>query len=311
MNLEAYDLDSLRGLVRDLQRENRLLKEELRKAGIPFGKVDIFDYSEDDGEEYDPDQGGRIIHPKRITEEMAKRFYSMFWGREDVFAKRSRSGAYFPQCDNRWKAELCPKQRGEKALCDDCKNKKWTRLDAKKIAAHLLGYKEDGTDVIGVYPLLPDGTCRFIVFDFDNHEKGAEAADFANTDNGWKEEVEALWKMCKNNGIHPLVERSRSGKGAHLWVFFKKGVPASIARNLGFLLLDRGANSINLRSFQSYDRIYPSQDAASGIGNLVALPLQGQALKLGNSAFVDENWNAYPNQWEALFRVPRDYLWKK
>ena len=92
----------------------------------------------------------------------------------------------------------------------------------KKIIAHLLGTKEDGSDVIGVYPLLPNGTCRFIVFDFDNHEKGAEVTDFANTDNEWHKEVDALRKMCELNGIRPLVERSRSGKGAHVWIFFKK-----------------------------------------------------------------------------------------
>ncbi len=69
---------------------------------------------------------------------------------------------------------------------------------------------------------MPNGTCRFIVFDFDNHEKGAEATDFANTDNEWHKEVDALRKMCEMNGIKPLVGRSRSGKGAHVWIFFKK-----------------------------------------------------------------------------------------
>ncbi|MBQ2025211.1 MAG: hypothetical protein II215_01900, partial [Paludibacteraceae bacterium] len=141
----------------------------------------------------------------------------------------------------------------------------------------------------------------FIVFDFDNHEKGAEATDFANTDNEWHKEVDALRKMCKINGIKPLVERSRSGKGAHVWIFFKKAIPAAMARNFGFLLLDKGSASINMKSFHYYDRMYPSQDVASSIGNLIALPLQGQALKNGNSAFVDANWNAYPNQWDALF----------
>lgn len=301
MNIEAYDLDCLRGLVRSLQKENFILKEKLKKANIPFDDENPFEGSDSNMEKYDPDQGGRILHPGYITEDMAKRFYSMFWGREDVFAKRSRSGAYFPQCDNRWKADLCPKMRGEKAVCSECKNQKWTRLDAGKIVAHLLGYKEDGSDVIGVYPLLQDGTCRFLVFDFDNHEKGAEAADFANTDNRWQEEVDALRRICQDNGIHALTERSRSGRGAHLWIFFKKAIPASTARNFGCLLLDRGSNSINLKSFHYYDRMYPSQDAAGSIGNLIALPLQGQALKAGNSAFVDENWNAYPDQWDILF----------
>lgn len=56
-----------------------------------------------------------------------------------------------------------------------------------------------------------------------------------------------------------------------------------------------------MRSFQYYDRMYPSQDTANSIGNLIALPLQGQALKKGNTAFIDSNWNAYPDQWDMLF----------
>lgn len=300
MNIEAYNAESLRKLVRLLEYENKLLKEKLKKENIPYDEVSFFEETIDYVEEYDPDQGERIVHPTFITEEMAKRFFSMFWGREDVYAKRGKNGGYFPQCDNRWNDRLCPKQRGEKAICDECANTKWTKLDVKKIIAHLLGYKEDNSDVIGVYPLLPDGMCRFLVFDFDNHEKGTEATDFANTDNEWHKEVDALRKMCEINGIKPLVERSRSGKGAHVWIFFKKAIPASTARNFGFLLLDKGSESINLKSFHYYDRTYPSQDTASSIGNLIALPLQGQALKNGNSAFVDENWNAYPNQWDTL-----------
>ena len=301
MNIEAYDKDSLRKIVRMLERENKSLKEKLDKANIPYESINPFEENPEKAEDYDPDQGARIINPPFITEKMAVRFFSMFWGREDVYAKRGKKGGYFPQCDNRWNASLCPKQQGKKIFCNECEHKKWTKVSARKIIAHLIGNKEDGSDVIGVYPLLPDGTCRFIVFDFDNHEKGAEATDFANIDNEWHKEVDALRKICIINGIKPLVERSRSGRGAHVWIFFKKAIPAGVARNFGFLLLDKGSASINLKSFHYYDRMYPSQDIANGIGNLIALPLQGQALKDGNSAFVDENWNAYPNQWDILF----------
>lgn len=300
MNIEAYDVDSLRKMVRLLEYENKILKDKLKKAGISYEEVNPFEEKIESAEEYDLDQGNRIVNPPYITEKMAIRFFSMFWGREDVYARRGKNGGYFPQCANRWNDRLCPKQRKEKVLCDECENTKWISLDVKKIIDHLLGTKEDGSDVIGVYPLLPNGTCRFIVFDFDNHEKGAEVTDFANTDNEWHKEVDALRKMCELNGIRPLVERSRSGKGAHVWIFFKKAIPAATARNFGFLLLDKGSTSINLKSFHYYDRMYPSQDVASSIGNLIALPLQGQALKNGNSAFVDENWNAYPDQWDAL-----------
>ena len=299
MNIEAENLDSLRKLVRELQAENTVLKEKLKKANIAYPENNVFEEKIEDTSEYDPDQGERIVG-KFITEEMANQYFAMFWGRTDVYAKRGRNGGYFPQCDNRWNDRACPKQRGEKIRCEDCENTNWTKLTARKIVEHLVGYKEDGSDVIGIYPLLPDGTCRFIVFDFDNHEKGAEATDFANVTEEWHKEVDALRLICEQNGITPLVERSRSGRGAHVWIFFKKPISASLARNFGFLLLDRGQASINMKSFQYYDRMYPCQDVASSIGNLIALPLQGQALKNGNSAFVDGNWNAYPDQWDIL-----------
>lgn len=299
MNVEAYNLDSLRKLVRSLQDENRRLKETLEKANIAYEKENVFENKIENIEEYDPDQGGRILD-RYITKDLANRYFSMFWGRTDVYARRGAKGGYFPQCNNRWNAEICPKQRGEKINCEACEHTEWTKLTPEKIMNHLVGYKEDGSDVLGVYPLFPDGTCRFIVFDFDNHEKGSEQTDFANVTEEWHDEVDALRVICERNEITPLVERSRSGRGAHVWIFFKKPVSAALARNFGFLLLDKGAASINLKSFHYYDRMYPSQDVASGIGNLIALPLQGKALKSGNSAFVDKNWNAYPDQWEVL-----------
>ena len=178
MNIEAYDADSLRKMVRLLEYENKILKDKLKKAGISYEEVNPFEEKIESAEEYDLDQGSRIVNPPYITEKMAIRFFSMFWGREDVYARRGKNGGYFPQCANRWNDRLCPKQRKEKVFCDECENTKWISLDVKKIIAHLLGIKEDGSDVISVYPLLPNGTCRFIVFDFDNHEKGAEVTDF-------------------------------------------------------------------------------------------------------------------------------------
>ena len=253
--------------------------------------------------EYDADQSNRI-NTYELNRDIANRFFSMFWGRQDVYAKRSRKGGYFPQCKNLW-TEICPKKQGQKKNCEDCEFKSWARLTPDIILSHMKGYREDGTDVIGVYPLHSDGTCRFIVFDFDNHEKGNEETDFANTDNEWHSEVEALRLICTKNGIDALVERSRSGRGAHLWILFNKPVDGATARNFGFLLLDKGAASVNLKSFKYYDRIYPSQDVANSIGNLIALPLQGQAVGKGNSVFVDENWNAYPDQLGHLFATKR------
>ena len=305
MNVEAHDLESLRKIIRKLQRENNYLKKKMKKENILYDEINLFEETIEHLDEFDPDQGARIVEPPFISEQMVRLFFSMFWGREDVYAKRGKNGGYFPQCDNRWDKTLCPKQKGERKICSDCDFVKWTQLTSNKILYHLLGYKEDGSDVIGIYPLLPNGTCRFIVFDFDNHDKGAETIDYANTDNEWHKEVDALRKMCELNRINPLVERSRSGKGAHVWIFFKQPIPAVLARNFGFLLLDKGSTLINLRSFHYYDRMYPSQDYSDGIGNLIALPLQGRALKNGNSAFVDKCWNAYPNQWDVLLNKTR------
>lgn len=197
--------------------------------------------------------------------------------------------------------------RHEKMNCKDCPYQAYKQLTIKDIRAHLQGRSYNGSDVIGVYPLLKSGTCRFLVFDFDNHEKGAEKKDFANTNETWMEEIEAMRTICGLNGIDPLVERSRSGRGAHLWIFFDKPIPASLARRFGFALLEKGAEQVNLKSFKYYDRMLPAQDTLpeGGLGNLIALPLQGQALRKGNSAFIDSNWNAYPNQWDVLWSKPR------
>ena len=109
-------------------------------------------------------------------------------------------------------------------------------------------------------------------------------------------------RICKNLNVDAVVERSRSGRSAHLWIFFKEMVPARLARRFGFALLEKGAESVNLKSFKYYDRMIPTQDALpeGGLGNVIALPLQGMALKSGNSAFIDENWNAYEDQLNVL-----------
>lgn len=102
-----------------------------------------------------------------------------------------------------------------------------------------------------------------------------------------------------------MIECSRYGNGAHAWILFKEFIPATLARDFGYLLIEKGAASINLKSFRYYDRMFPTQDYSQGLGNVIALPLQGKALKNGNSAFVDENWNAYYDQWLMLNRINR------
>ena len=306
------NISQLQKKLNDLQLENQILKNILDKAGLSYHKELSKLRQSGSKEAFDPEQGKRIIHPQAITENMANQFFSMFWGRQDVYAKRSVNketgkAAYYPQCNNFW-TNVCHKKIKDGINCKDCKNRSYKTITKKDILNHLQGNAYNASDVIGVYPLLSNGTCRFMVFDFDNHDKGADEKDFANSDDTWVEEVESMREICVLNGIEPLVERSRSGRGAHVWIFFDKPIAASFVRKFGFALLDKGAEQINLKSFKYYDRMLPAQDSLpedSVVGNLIALPLQGKALQDGNSAFIDGNWNAYPNQWETLFNKPR------
>ena len=306
------NISQLQKKLNDLQLENQILKNILDKAGLSYHKELSKLRQSGSKEAFDPEQGKRIIHPQAITENMANQFFSMFWGRQDVYAKRSVNketgkAAYYPQCNNFW-TNVCHKKIKDGINCKNCKNRSYKTITKKDILNHLQGNAYNASDVIGVYPLLSNGTCRFMVFDFDNHDKDAEEKDFANSDDTWVEEVESMREICVLNGIEPLVERSRSGRGAHVWIFFDKPIAASFVRKFGFALLDKGAEQINLKSFKYYDRMLPAQDSLpedSAVGNLIALPLQGKALQDGNSAFIDGNWNAYPNQWETLFNKPR------
>ena len=308
------NISQLQKKLNNLQLENQILKNILDKAGLSYHKeLSLFRQS-DSKEAFDPEQGKRILHPQAITENMANQFFGMFWGRQDVYAKCSvnketgKAGYYF-QCNNFW-TNVCHKKikDGININCRDCKSRSYKPITKYDILNHLQGNSYNASDVIGVYPLLSNGTCRFMVFDFDNHDKGAEEKDFANVDDTWIEEVEAMREICVLNGIDPLVERSRSGKGAHVWIFFDKPIAASLVRKFGYSLLDKGAEQVNLKSFKYYDRMLPVQDSLrdnSALGNLIALPLQGKVLQDGNSAFIDGNWNAYPDQWRILFSKPR------
>lgn len=308
------NISQLQKKLNDLQLENQILKNILDKAGLSYHKELSMFRQSGSKEAFDPEQGKRILHPQAITENMANQFFGMFWGRQDVYAKRSVNketgkAAYYFQCNNFW-TNVCHKKikDGININCKDCKSRSYKPITKYDILNHLQGNSYNASDVIGVYPLLSNETCRFMVFDFDNHDKGAEEKDFANVDDTWIVEVEAMREICVLNGIDPLVERSRSGKGAHVWIFFDKPIAASLVRKFGYSLLDKGAEQVNLKSFKYYDRMLPAQDSLrdnSALGNLIALPLQGKALQDGNSAFVDFNWNAYPDQWRILFSKPR------
>ena len=298
-------IKSLQSRIQALEDENRLLKERLEEAGVSYADI----VSGDAGgvvELYDPDQGARI-KKFDVTDKIASDFFMMFCrGRKDVYDLRytnpkTGKNGYYTQCFNRWDRG-CHIQKKDGVRCKDCELRAYKPVTLPLIKAHMNGTDPNGNDVVAIYPMLENNLCQLLVFDFDNHAKGAEQEDYANIDDGWKEEINALRHICKNLDVDAAVERSRSGRGAHLWIFFKEMVPARLARRFGFALLEKGAESVNLKSFKYYDRMIPTQDALpeGGLGNVIALPLQGMALKSGNSAFIDENWNAYEDQLNVL-----------
>lgn len=298
-------INSLQSRIHALEDENRLLKERLDEAGVSYADIVSGD-AEGVVELYDPDQGARI-KKFDVTDKIASDFFMMFCrGRKDLYDLRytnpkTGKNGYYTQCFNRWDRG-CHIQKKDGVRCKDCELRAYKPVTLPLIKAHMNGTDPNGNDVVAIYPMLENNLCQLLVFDFDNHAKGAEQEDYANIDDRWKEEINALRRICKNLDVDAVVERSRSGRGAHLWIFFKEMIPARLARKFGFALLEKGAESVNLKFFKYYDRMIPTQDALpeGGLGNVIALPLQGMALKSGNSAFVDENWNAYEDQLKVL-----------
>ncbi len=144
---------------------------------------------------------------------------------------------------------------------------------------------------MGVYPMLADNTCSFLAADFDEGE--------------WRRDVFAFRNSCERHGIPVAIERSRSGNGAHAWIFFDEPIPAALARRLGAFLITDTMERVPDIGFGSYDRFFPSQDSmpAGGFGNLIGLPLQGLARSAGNSEFIDEYCSPYLDQWAFLSTI--------
>jgi hypothetical protein len=148
------------------------------------------------------------------------------------------------------------------------------------------------------YPPLTDDTCNFLAVDFDDAE--------------WREEAKGFAKSCRELGVPVALEVSRSGEGAHAWVFFSTSVAARDARRLGTALISFTCARTRQLKLTSYDRLFPSQDTLpkGGFGNLIALPLQKQPREQGRSVFVDDALQAFPDQWAYLASIepmaPRD-----
>ena len=240
-----------------------------------------------------------IMKQHLSLEEKVSVFRNLFKGREDVFARRwhsrtSGKSGYQPVCRNEWDKQLCDKK---KYKCAECPNRLFKPLEYEDIYRHLEGKTQDGQDVIGAYAILADNNCNFLCADFD--DKSCE--------HGYKKDVLAYVGVCKDWDIPCSIERSRSGNGAHVWIFFELPLPASKARRLGYAVLTEAMERNGRMTFKSYDRFFPNQDRLpeGGFGNLVALPLQGKARKEGNSVFVDENFIIYENQWNYLLQIKR------
>jgi superfamily II DNA or RNA helicase len=222
---------------------------------------------------------------KRIT-----LFRSLFRGREDIYARRwespdGRSG-YTPAAQKDWKA--INRSRPEDRKKVDQKTRQYFPLTDAVLENHLMG-----NETIGVYPLLPDETCWFLAVDFDKKT--------------WQEDSRAFMDTCRELNVPAALERSRSGNGGHVWIFFDCAIPAMTARKLGCVILTRAMEHRHQLGLDSYDRFFPSQDTMpkGGFGNLIALPLQGAPRKAGNSVFVDPDFHPYPDQWEFLSTIQR------
>lgn len=244
------------------------------------------------------DEPNSHFAPSLSVEEKIQLFQSRFHGRTDVFARRwysknTNKSGYQPVCQNEWHPTFCDKKTHK---CADCPNRQFAPLDNDAIYKHLEGKDELARDVIGLYPILEDNTCHFLCADFDDK----------NSEHGYQSDVQTFVSVCRDWGLTPAVERSRSGNGAHVWLFFEQPTPSRLARKLGFAILTEATNRNGRISFKSYDRFFPNQDQLpeGGLGNLVALPLQGQARKQGNSLFVDDNFSPYPDQWDFLRNIP-------
>lgn len=232
------------------------------------------------------------------TDEKVALFRRLFHGRTDVYPVRWESKAgktgYSPACANEWRVGVCEKPR---IKCTDCEHRLLLPLTDQTIYDHLAGHH-----TVDVYPLLADDSCHFLAVDFNDAD--------------WRRDARAFIQSCRDLGVPAALEVSRSGNGAHAWVFFSSKVAARDARRLGTAIISHTCTRTRTRTRQlkltSYDRLFPNQDTMpkGGFGNLIALPLQKLPRESGGSVFVNEALRPYPDQWTFLASAqpmaPRD-----
>lgn len=215
-------------------------------------------------------------------------FRRLFRGRTDAYpirweGKTSGKSGYTPACANEWRAGVCEKPR---VKCADCSHRLLIPLSDAVIYDHLAG-----VHTVGVYPLLEDDTCHFLAVDFDEAD--------------WRDDARAFMQSCEELGVPAALEISRSGNGAHAWLFFAERVAARDARRLGTALISHTCSRTRQLKLASYDRLFPNQDTMpkGGFGNLIALPLQKWPREQGRSVFVDAELQPYPDQWAFLASI--------
>ena len=222
------------------------------------------------------------------TQEKIDLFRRLFRGRADVYPVRwesqtSGKSGYAPACANEWRAGICEKPR---IKCGACSHRSLVPLTDAVIFDHLAGQC-----TVGVYPLLEDDTCHFLAVDFDEAE--------------WRDDARSFARSCQELGVSVALEISRSGQGAHAWLFFASRVSARDARRLGTALISHTCARTRQLKLNSYDRLFPNQDTMpkGGFGNLIALPLQKKPREQSFSVFVDGDLKPYPDQWAFLASI--------
>ncbi|MBS1208455.1 MAG: Type restriction enzyme, res subunit [Proteobacteria bacterium] len=233
----------------------------------------------------------KTLETSRLTPaEKVALFRRLFRGRDDVYpvrweSKTSGKSGYSPTCANEWRAGVCEKPR---IKCGECSKRLFVPLTDSIVYDHLAG-----EHIIGVYPLLADDTCHFLAADFDEAD--------------WREDAKAFLQSCRELGVPAALEISRSGAGAHAWVFFSSAVSARDARRLGSAIISFTCARTRQLQLTSYDHLFPNQDSMpkGGFGNLIALPLQKAARERDCSVFVDEQLKPYPDQWAFLTSLER------
>ena len=223
-------------------------------------------------------------------------FRSLFRGRTDIYPQRFESqktgkAGYSPACGNEWVRGVCEKPR---IKCSNCPHQNWLPVNDQVIRQHLSGEDRNGNPfVIGIYPMLLDESCYFLAIDLDGE--------------GWHNDVRVLADAVQKLDLPLAVERSRSGNGAHLWLFFKEAVSAALARRLGTHLLTEAMEIRPEIGLSSYDRMFPNQDTLpkGGFGNLIAMPLQKAARVKKNSVFLDGSFEPFADQWAFLAQLQK------